>query len=264
MPCPALANCFVINAFQPFGAPVLNARRAARELALFCLMQPDRLQPDGDPKDIPAALHSVVRVMVEEAQDNLHSAVTDLQAVYRAVQDVEWDHPDNTHSGLDTATVPVRMPKTDTTKALIERCLKAADLLQASMSVPVLKVHTQNPDTVYHAKNLVQLVQRHQPELDYRLNQCMDEWRMERLYRLDACILRLALAEMMLVDTVDVGISINEAVELAKQYSSEDSYRLINGVLGKASQRVREPLEQPPVIPVTLRPTPDDITIVDV
>ena len=242
---------------------MLNARRAARELALFCLMQPDRLQPDGDPKDIPAALHSVVRVMVEEAQDHLHTAVSDLQAIYTAVQEVEWDHPDNTQSGLDTAAVPVRMPKTDATKALIERCLKAADLLQASMSVPVLKVHTQNPDTVYHAKHLVQLVQQNLPALDYRLNQCMDEWRMDRLFRLDACILRMGLAEMMLVDTVDVGISINEAVELAKQYSSEDSYRLINGVLGKASQRVREPLEQPPQPAAILRTVPDDIIIMD-
>jgi transcription antitermination protein NusB len=241
---------------------VLNARRAARELALFCLMQPDRLQPDGPLEDVPSVMHSIVRMMVEEAQDNLQSAVTDLQTAYAAVQNTEWDHTDNVTSGLDVAAVPVRLPKTDETKALIEQCLKAADLLHASMSVPIIKVHMQNPDTVLHAKNLVSLVQQHLPAIDYRLNQCMDDWRMDRLFRLDASIMRMALAEMTFVGTVDVGISINEAVELAKQFSSEDSYRLINGVLGKAAQRVKEPLELPP--PVALRTVANDhVTIVD-
>lgn len=242
---------------------MLNARRAARELALFCLLQPERLQPDGAIQDVPAAMHSLVRLMVDEAEDHLHTAVTDLQSVYNALQEVAWDHPDNTHSGLDAPVVAVPLPKTDATRHMIERCLKAAELVQASMTIPVLKVHMQNPDTVMHAKTLVQLVQQNAAALDYRLDQCMDEWRMERLFRLDACLMRMALAEMMLVPRVDVGVSINEAVELAKQYSSQDSYKLINGVLGKAAQRQFEPLELPPdKVEMSLLNT--DIQIVDV
>jgi transcription antitermination factor NusB len=238
---------------------VLNARRAARELALFCLLQPERCQPNGliAAADIPLVMHSVVRLMVDEAKDAIETAAIDLQQAYATIQDVEWDHPDNTHSGLEAPVVPVHLPKTDAMRLLLEKCLKAADLLNHSLTMPLRRVHMENPDVVQHAHTLIHLVQAHRAEIDGRLNACMDEWRMDRVFRLDGCIMRVALAEMLYVNAVDVGVSINEAVELAKQYSSEDSYKLINGVLGKAAQRLDQPYEAP-VAPVAATPVTEE------
>jgi transcription antitermination protein NusB len=239
---------------------LINARRAARELALFCLLQADRCQPDGmlSPTAVPMAMQAIVRLMEDEAEDALQTAVIDLQAAYATVQEIEWDHPDNADSALEAPLVHVTLPKTDLTRTLIERCLKAADLIKASMHLPLLKVHLQNPDVVQHAQLLVNSVQNHRAEIDGRLNAVMDDWQMDRLFKLDACVLRQAMAEMLFVPTVDVSISINEAVELAKQYSSEESYRLVNGVLGKAAQSLNTPYVAP--VKAEVNPADGDAT----
>jgi transcription antitermination protein NusB len=222
---------------------VINPRRAARELALFSLLQPERCQPNGmlSSADIPAVTQHIVRLMVDEAQEAIETAAIDLQAAYAALQEIEWDHPHNLNSPLDAPVVSVTLPKTDETRAMIEKCLKAADLLKNSLSVPFRNAYTQNPDLMRYAHNLITQVTSHIPQLDEQLNSYLDEWRMDRLFRMDACILRLALAEMLYIESVDISVSINEAVELAKQYSSEDSYKLINGVLGKAAQQLGAP-----------------------
>lgn len=57
-----------------------------------------------------------------------------------------------------------------------------------------------------------------------------------RLSHMTIAVLRLALFEMRDVDDVPVGVAINEAVELAKKYDTEDAASFINGVLGSAAR----------------------------
>lgn len=60
------------------------------------------------------------------------------------------------------------------------------------------------------------------------------DWDLDRLARLDRCLLRLALAELSLAaEDTPAGVIINEAIELAKVYSSEESGKFINGILGQ-------------------------------
>jgi N utilization substance protein B len=67
----------------------------------------------------------------------------------------------------------------------------------------------------------------------------MVAWQLKRLARIDRDILRLAVVEMDYLGTPDK-VAINEAVELAKRYSDEDSYRFINGVLRRVVNRHQE------------------------
>ncbi len=73
----------------------------------------------------------------------------------------------------------------------------------------------------------------HLPEIDEKLRTYAREWSLERMANVDRNILRLALYEMLYLDDVPLSVSINEAVELAKIYSTPDSGRFINGILGK-------------------------------
>ena len=60
------------------------------------------------------------------------------------------------------------------------------------------------------------------------------DWDLDRLARLDRCLLRIALAELSLAaEDTPPGVIINEAIELAKVYSSEESGKFINGILGQ-------------------------------
>ena len=73
-------------------------------------------------------------------------------------------------------------------------------------------------------------------EIDEKIIANLIGWDFNRLYCIDKSILRVATNEILFDDNVPARVSINEAVEIAKKYSSEDSYRFINGVLGSISK----------------------------
>ncbi|MFC4805290.1 transcription antitermination factor NusB [Filifactor villosus] len=61
------------------------------------------------------------------------------------------------------------------------------------------------------------------------------KWDVSRILKLDITILKLALAEILYMQDIPMGVSINEAVKLAKKYSGEDSYKFVNGILKQAT-----------------------------
>ena len=75
------------------------------------------------------------------------------------------------------------------------------------------------------------VIEGHQ-ELDRRITDASDEWTADRLGALERNILRMAIRELDEGKT-PVEVAINEAVALAKRYSSEDAGRLVNGILGR-------------------------------
>ena len=74
------------------------------------------------------------------------------------------------------------------------------------------------------------------PVLDTIIEANSKGWSLNRLSHMTIAVLRLALFEMRDVDDVPVGVAINEAVELAKKYDTEDAASFINGVLGSAAR----------------------------
>jgi len=72
-------------------------------------------------------------------------------------------------------------------------------------------------------------------ELDRRLNEALEGWTADRLGALERNILRIAAYELE-GDTVPYEVAINEAVELAKRYTTDEAARLVNGALGKIAR----------------------------
>lgn len=58
------------------------------------------------------------------------------------------------------------------------------------------------------------------------------DWKISRIAKVDLAILRISLSEILYNDTIPNSVSINEAVEISKKYSNEDSHKYINGILG--------------------------------
>ncbi len=83
------------------------------------------------------------------------------------------------------------------------------------------------------AFSLAQLTYEHVDELDNIINNNSVGWKVERLPKVSLAIMRLALCEILYVPSIPNGVSINEAVELAKKFSSNEDSSFINGVLGK-------------------------------
>ncbi|MBN6186013.1 transcription antitermination factor NusB [Aneurinibacillus sp. BA2021] len=78
---------------------------------------------------------------------------------------------------------------------------------------------------------LVEGTTAHQVEIDRAISQYLRGWTMGRLANVDRAILRLAGYEMMYRKDIPVKVTLNEAIELAKVYGTDDSPKFINGVL---------------------------------
>jgi len=77
-------------------------------------------------------------------------------------------------------------------------------------------------------------------ELDRAIEQHSRHWRLDRLAVVDRLILRLAIWEVRSTDTPPA-VAVNEALELARRFSTEDAVRFINGVLDAVIKRPSEP-----------------------
>jgi len=77
-------------------------------------------------------------------------------------------------------------------------------------------------------------------EIDREISSHCRQWTLERMPQTDLAILRVAVCELMYMDDVPEGASINEAVELAKKYSDVNSPSYINGILGRIAAERRK------------------------
>ena len=82
------------------------------------------------------------------------------------------------------------------------------------------------------ATTLVNGVLEHQKSIDKKLKELSVGWQLQRQPAVDRNILRMAMYEILHLDNIPASVSINEAVDLAKKFSTEESGRFVNGVLG--------------------------------
>ena len=95
---------------------------------------------------------------------------------------------------------------------------------------PLASLHEGELDS--YTQELVDGVSGEAVELDARINAASSDWSADRLGALERNVLRIALWELERGD-VPLEAAIDEAVSLAKRYSSEDAGRLVNGILGR-------------------------------
>ena len=93
-------------------------------------------------------------------------------------------------------------------------------------------------EAVAYARVIVTGVQEHHADIDSLIERYADRWAIERMPVVDRTILRIAVYEMLWGADVPVAVLINEAVEMAKSMSTEDSGRFVNGLLGRMAEEV--------------------------
>ncbi len=87
-------------------------------------------------------------------------------------------------------------------------------------------------DRIYIRNKLTSLLDE-LPLIDEKIREICQGWRLSRLGKTELAILRLAVYEILYDEDIPTGVAINEAVEIAKIYSSEEAPRFVNGVLAK-------------------------------
>ena len=94
------------------------------------------------------------------------------------------------------------------------------------------------------AMDLAKATWAHREELDTAIEPVLENWSLDRVSRIDRIVLWMALAEMRYFKDIPYKVSINEAIELAKQFSETKASGFINGILDALSKAHQIPAEQ--------------------
>ena len=88
-----------------------------------------------------------------------------------------------------------------------------------------------SPRRLPYIRLVLRLLEEHLGEVDARVSSALDNWRLERVGKIDRAILRIGAVEILYIEEVPPKVSIQEAIRLAEAYGGEDSPRFVNGVL---------------------------------
>ncbi|MHB1517180.1 MAG: transcription antitermination factor NusB [Acidimicrobiales bacterium] len=109
--------------------------------------------------------------------------------------------------------------------------------LKGSAPVRVLEALAVPPDG--YASRLVELFDSRRDEIDALIGNAAIGWDLSRMAVVDRSVLRLAVAELIGCPDVPAAVILNEAVELATEYSTDASGRFVNGVLAAVAAQIR-------------------------
>ena len=94
------------------------------------------------------------------------------------------------------------------------------------------------------AQPLIEGMLAHLPEIDQRIRRYCQNYDFHRIAAVDRNVLRLAIFEMLYRDDIPPVVSINEAIELAKEFGGPDSGRFVNGILDRVKDDLSRPLRE--------------------
>jgi N utilization substance protein B len=93
-----------------------------------------------------------------------------------------------------------------------------------------------NPEAKEFARRLVSGVISQRMEIDGIIQRCTEHWKLMRLAKVDLVILRMATYELVFCPDIPLNVSLDEAIEIGKRFSTDDSANFINGVLDQVAQ----------------------------
>ena len=126
------------------------------------------------------------------------------------------------------------------------QCVYMCEICKRKLSekdfLDLCKLLDNNPENFKFAKEIVDLQFKNLKEIDSLIDRLIANWRLSRMSVVDLCILREATCELLYRDDIPPIVSINEAVELGKIFSGEQSKGFINGVLDRVKNTLSRSL----------------------
>jgi N utilization substance protein B len=124
-----------------------------------------------------------------------------------------------------------------------EVALQVLYQIEQNTGMPIIEVHQfisrrllGDAKLIEFTEDLIAGVREHQPRIDEMIKEVAENWRLDRMAAIDRNILRLGAYEVLFCPEVPAKVAINEALELAKRYSTAQSSRFVNGILDRVLQ----------------------------
>ena len=211
----------------------MQARRAARELALILFSQFDKVISKYSTSDFNEILLKSVRILTNNASNDLKLTIGPLIDMKQHIDEYEANHKINLERPLEVSNVPVPLPMTSDMKNKIDELLEIAEKALSALEIAEFTTLENKTEVQGYAVKIAEMFKQHHEEVDKQIKDFAHGWDFDRLVKVDKDILRIAITELMYIEEVPHKVVIDEAVELAKKYSTEDSSSFINGILAK-------------------------------
>ena len=209
------------------------ARRAARELTLILFSQMEDNIKQYKNTDFNQMLVNSVRMLTNNAYEELKIQSSSVVDMIQYIDEYEANHPKNLARPIESNDIPVPIPLTSDMTGRLTSIADVCEKAFAALEIAEMAVLEENSDTKKYINKIVKAFVDNYKEIDETIKTLSEGWDFNRLVKTDKNLLRIAVAEMLYVKETPVKVIIDEAVELAKRYSTEDSASFINAILAK-------------------------------
>ena len=211
----------------------MQARRAARELALILFSQLDKKISEYKKSEFSEIVLKSVRTLTNNAQDELSIVTSELFEIKDYLEEFEKHHEDNLNRPIDAHNIPVKYELTSVMQNRIDTIISAIEKTTSALEIAEITTLSEKDDVKEYVQAIVEKYQENSIEVDELIKNYAIGWEFDRIFKIDKNILRIAIVELMYIKEAPHKVVIDEALELAKKYSTEDSSSFINGILAK-------------------------------
>ena len=211
----------------------MQARRAARELAFILFSQFDKKFTKYSKEEMEDIILKSVRILTSSATDELKLAVGSLVAFRDQIDNYEAEHETNLNRPLGVVNVSVPMVMTADMSARVNEMIDIADKALLALEIAEFTTLDSQNEVKDYAIQIAEYFQKNHKEVDDIIQKHAKNWDLQRLVKMDKDILRIAIVELLYIKDAPMKVVVDEALELAKKYSTDDSASFINGILAK-------------------------------
>lgn len=211
----------------------MQARRAARELALILFSQLDKKITSYSKEDFDDVILKSVRILTNNAGDELKLTVGPLLEMKEFIKNYETEHEENIQRPIGVSNVPVAIPTTADMAEKIDGMIEIAEKALSALEIAEIATLGSQGEVNDYAVKIAETFQEHSETVDEQIQKFAKGWDIERLVKMDKDILRIAIVELLFIKDAPMKVIVDEALELAKKYSTDESSSFINGILAK-------------------------------
>ena len=211
----------------------MQARRASRELALILFSQLDKKIADYSDSDFEDIILKSIRVLTNNSDEELKKSLGELIDIRDYIDSYEANDESNLARPIGAKDKPVTLPTTKDLREKIDSIIDTIDKTMFALEVAELVTLESQDDVKSYVIEIAKSFRQNHKDIDDVIQQYSKGWDINRLVKMDKDILRISLIELLYLKDTPMKVIVDEALELAKKYSTDESSSFINGVLAK-------------------------------
>lgn len=211
----------------------MQARRAARELAFILFSQFDEKIAKYTKENMDDIIIKSIRMLISNSNEELKISLGHLIDMKNRIEDYEAEHETNLNRPMSASNIAVPMIMTSDMLSRVEEMIDVAEKAILGLEIAEFTALDSQPEVKNFAVKLAQTYRDNAEKIDEIIKNYAKGWDFDRLVKMDKDILRIAISELLYIKEAPMKVVVDEALELAKKYSTDDSASFINGILAK-------------------------------